>query len=179
MAVSVGRRRDTGSCGVYSVQRCRGLDEALARFAYGEGVDAGRVGRSAIRLFDPRGPVGKGSALLAGEALGVDALAGEGIRYALWSGRIAGRLAARALARGRPPTLRAYRARLLASRSGVVLTLGAKLASRLYGPDGRWRAAAVQRPVAEAVAALVSGAWPTLPMLRLLRELPRILKPDP
>lgn len=161
------------SCGVYCAEPRPGLDEALARFAGAEGAAApGRVGRSAIRLFDPRGPVGKGEALLAGEALGADALAGEGIRYALWSGRIAGHLAARALARGRPPWLRGYRARLVASRSGVVLELGARLAGRLYGPDPAWRAVATQRPVAEAVAALVSGAWPAWPIVQLLRRLP-------
>ncbi len=172
-----GAGAGAGSCGVYAVERVAGLDEALARFARREGIaPSGRPGGSAIRLFEPGGPVGKGEALLAGEALGVDALAGEGIRYALWSGRIAGRLAARALARARPLSVEAYRARLLASRSGVLLQLGSRLARRLYGADPRWRAAAADRKVGEAIAALVSGEAPLLPAVALMRRFPVVMR---
>jgi flavin-dependent dehydrogenase len=160
------------SCGVYSTGGARELDDALARFARREGVLVGPLERSAIRLFDPKGPVGSGKVLLAGEALGVDPLAGEGIRYALWSGRLAGRLAAVALRRGRAPSPRAYRVRLLGSRSGLVLELAARLAPRLYGPDPRWRRAAADRQVAQAFAALVSGEGPAWPLLALLRRYP-------
>ena len=168
-----GHGGDTETYGVYAVEQVKRLDDELERFAEREGI-AGPVvpGRSAIRLFEPGGPVGKGNALLAGEALGVDALAGEGIRYALWSGRIAGRLAAQALARGRAPSLRSYRARLIGSRSGVVLGLGARLARRLYGPDPRWRRIACDQRVATAVAALVSGEAPVIPVLGLVARLP-------
>ncbi len=169
--------RASENCGVYSSERFAGLDEALARFTRREGMTAGgRAGRSAIRLFEAGGPVGKGNALLAGEALGVDALVGEGIRYALWSGRIAGRLAAMDLARGRPPSLHAYRAQLFASRSGVLLGLGARLARRLYGPDPLWRGVACDRQVAEAIAGLISGEAPLLPILALLGRLPAAMK---
>ncbi len=168
--------RASENCGVYSIERVAGLDEALTRFIDREGLQPGRSGRSAIRLFEPGGPVGKGKALLAGEALGADALAGEGIRYALWSGRIAGRLAGRALARGAAPSLTAYRAQLLGSRSGVLLELGARLAKRLYGPDQRWRGIASDRRVAEAIAALISGERPLVPLLGLLGRLPAAMK---
>jgi menaquinone-9 beta-reductase len=169
--------RNSENCGVYSAEGSAGLDEALARFADREGLTGrGPLGRSAIRLFEAGGPVGKGNALLAGEALGADALAGEGIRYALWSGRISGRLAARTLAAGRLLSLGAYRALLFTSRSGVLLELGARLAKRLYGPDPRWRAIASDRRVAEAVAALVSGEAPVLPILGLLARLPAARK---
>jgi flavin-dependent dehydrogenase len=158
------------TCGVYSLQRDPGLDAGLARFAEREGLPPGSAERSAIRVFEPGGPVGAGAALLAGEALGVDALAGEGIRYALWSGRIAGTVAARALARGRTPQPSDYRTSLLASRSGLVLELTARVAGRLYGGDQRWRRAAGDRAVAEAFAALVSGASPAVPILGLARR---------
>ncbi len=172
--------RASENCGVYSVERIAGLDEVLTRFADREGLPmAGRAGRSAIRLFESGGPVGKGKALLAGEALGADALAGEGIRYALWSGRIAGRLAARALARGRTTSLNVYRAQLLGSRSGILLELGAHLAKRLYGPDLRWRGIACDRRVAEAVAALISGERPVMPLLGLLCRLPAAMRAAP
>ncbi len=160
------------SFGVFSARSGPGLEDTLAHFAEREGLPAGEAGRSAIRIFDPTGPVGEGTALLAGEALGVDGLAGEGIRYALWSGRIAGELAARALLRGRPPSLVEYRARLLASRSGAVLALASKLAPRLYGADPTWRALAADRRVAEALASLVSGAPLPGPLFALARRLP-------
>jgi menaquinone-9 beta-reductase len=168
--VDAGRAAET--CGVYALHRAP-TGEGLARFLRAEGVSAGPVTPSAIRLFDPRGPVGRGRALLAGEALGADPLAGEGIRYAAWSGRIAGALAARAVRAGRAPSPEAYRARLLGSRSGLVLQLAARLAPRLYGPDPRWRRLAAQREVAEAFAALVSGELPARPVLALLARLLR------
>jgi flavin-dependent dehydrogenase len=166
----VGAAQAAGSCGVYSTGCARGLDDALACFARREGGIVEPLERSAIRLFDPRGPAGSGEVLLAGEALGVDPLAGEGIRYALWSGRLAGRLAAVALRRGRRPSPATYRARLLGSRSGLVLELAARLAPRLYGPDPRWRRAAADRRVAEAFAALVSGEALARPLLALLHR---------
>jgi flavin-dependent dehydrogenase len=158
------------SCGVYATERAPELDDALASFARREGVALGPLQPSAVRLFDPRGPFGSGRVLLAGEALGVDPMAAEGIRYALWSGRVAGRLAALALRRGRIPSSWTYRARLLGSRSGLVLELAARLAPRLYGPDPRWRRAAADRGVAEAFAALVSGEAPSGPLLALLQR---------
>jgi flavin-dependent dehydrogenase len=121
-----------------------------------------------LRLWDPGGPVGLPGALLAGEALGADPLAGEGIRYALWSGRLAGEVAARALARGEAPSPRAYRRRLRLSRSGAALALLARLGRRLHGPDRSWRRLAADPAVAGALAALISGASPAGPVLRLL-----------
>ncbi len=172
----VGPGAPAESCGVYSSKRAPDLAAALARFAAREGLSAGGADRSAIRLYQPGGPYGSGRALLAGEALGVDPLAGEGIRYALWSGRIAGKHAARALSRGAAPSVGAYRRALHASRSGVTLALCARLAGRLYGPDPRWRRAAADRGVAEALAALVSGEWPALPLLGLVRRWPALLR---
>lgn len=164
--------RPAESCGVYALRDARRLAGALRDFAAREalGAPAG-VKPSALRLFEPSGPFGRGVALLAGDALGADALAGEGLRYALWSGRTAGALAAAALARGRRPAPGAYRARLLASRSGVLLHLGALLAGRLHGGGRRWRRAAQDRAVAEALAALVSGEAPAAPLLALAARL--------
>ncbi len=162
--------------GVYSVQRDGSLDAALSRFTEREGVALGPAVPSAMRLFEPRAPVGVGRALLAGEALGADPLAGEGIRYALWSGRIAGALAARAAARNRAPSLADYRAQLLASRSGLLLQLTSRIALRLYGADPRWRRVAADRPVAEALAALISGEAPVGPLARLLWRFPAAVR---
>ncbi|GEJ57156.1 FAD-dependent monooxygenase [Anaeromyxobacter diazotrophicus] len=160
--------RPAESCGVYALAGGAALTGALREFARREGVlPAAPATPSALRLFEPGGPVGAGAALLAGDALGADPLAGEGLRYALWSGRIAGALAARALARGGAPSLRAYRARLAGSRSGLLLQLTARLAPRLYAGQGRWRRAAADPRVAEALAALVSGAAPAGPLLAL------------
>jgi len=143
------------------------LEEGLRRWSAREGLEPGPAGRWALRLAEPGGPVGRGRALLVGDALGADPLAGEGIRYALWSGRIAGRLAARALSRGLVPSPQAYRRRLAASRSGMLLALSMRLAPRLHGGDPRWRRAAADRRVALAVAALVSGEAPLRPLLEL------------
>ncbi|HTP28391.1 MAG TPA: FAD-dependent monooxygenase [Anaeromyxobacteraceae bacterium] len=159
------------SLGAYSFGRSIDLDGVLARYADREGLPTGQTGYGAIRVFEPGGPVGKGNAVLVGEALGIDPLAGEGIRYALWSGRTAGRLVAWALARGDTLSLEAYRRQLFLSRSGVLLELGTRLASRLYGPDPRWCRAAADRRVAGRIAALVSGELPALPLLWLLGRL--------
>jgi flavin-dependent dehydrogenase len=155
---SLGADGRTGeTSGVYAFERAPSLGEALARWTAREGLEIGHPGGFAIRLHEPGGPLGAGRALLAGDALGADPLTGEGIRYALWSGRIAGAVAARAAAARRAPSLREYRARLALSRSGVALAATSRLAARLYGPDASWRRAASRQPVAEVFAALVSG----------------------
>lgn len=165
------------SVGLYSLEPLPDGSERLRRWL--EGAAAGRTPSPrpwSIRVFDPSGPAGLGPVLLAGEALGVDPLAGEGIRYALWSGRVAGDLAALALTLPLPGAAaaqglaKAYRLRLAATRSGVTLALGARLAPRLYRdpPRGRFRRMASDREVAEALAALLSGAAPAGPLLRLL-----------
>ncbi len=163
------------NAGVYSMQGDPGLVPALARWMDAEGLavpPARAVQSWSLRIFDPSGPMGLGPALLAGDALGADPLAGEGIRYALWSGRVAGGLAARALAL--PPAIAgrglaaAYRARLAATRSGATLRLLCLLAPRLHGGEPRWRRIASDRAVAEALAALVSGLPPAGSVLRLL-----------
>jgi len=155
-----------------------GQDENAGAYAFrGGGASAGAALRDFARAEElalddgaawslrPRaigGPVGIAGALLAGEALGVDPLAGEGIRYALWSGRIAGRIAARALRSGRAPSPARHARALALSRSGAVLALFARLAPRLYGEDPRWRRLAADAAVAAGFAELVSGA-PLLP----------------
>jgi len=167
--------RAAESCGVYALQRSGSLSSAMTEFMAREGlIGDAPVQPSALRLFEPFGPVGAGRALLAGDALGADALAGEGIRYALWSGRIAGALAADALGRGRSPSLWGYRARLLSSRSGILLQLGARLAVRLHGADRRWRRVAADARVAAALAALVSGAHPARPLIALAARFPAL-----
>ncbi len=173
------------SFGIYSISRDPALGPALERWATRERL-LGAPSAWSIRLAERDGPVGAGPALLAGEALGVDPLAGEGIRYALWSGRIAGQLLARALRRGArlplpssetPPSRRggwihrSYVARLAASRSGITLALLARLAPRVHGGDARWRRIASDQRVAEALAALVSGEAPARPILALAGSL--------
>jgi flavin-dependent dehydrogenase len=165
--------RAVENAGVYSPGGASDLGEALARWAEGEGLRTGPPEAWSLRLRERGGPVGAGRALLAGEALGADALTGEGIRYALWSGRIAASLAARAIRRQGTPwaegRLRlAYRARLAASRSGVVLSLFRSLALRLHGGEPRWRRLAGDRDVIGALAELVSGAAPPRPLMALL-----------
>ena len=172
--VEAGRAAET--CGVYALSGGGALESALREFTRREGVASERPVSWAMRLFEPGGPVGLGVALLAGDALGADPLAGEGLRYAFWSGRIAGRLAAEALSRGRPPSLARYRAALLGTRSGVLLALAAKLAPRLHGGDPRWRRAACDRRVAEAFAALVSGEAPLRPLLELAGRFPSLAR---
>jgi len=160
--------------GVFAAVRGAKVGPALERFFQREDLAVAAPERGAIRLFEPGGAVGKGTALLAGEALGVDPLAGEGIRYALWSGRIAGRRSVRALERGRAPSLLGYRTALRASHSGVVLELAARLAKRLYGPNARYRQLAADRRVAEFLAALISGDGKAGVWLRLAVQLPSI-----
>jgi menaquinone-9 beta-reductase len=160
--------RPAENVGAYSLAGARAAAAGLARFAAQEALPLEGVEAGALRLFEPRGAYGVRGALLAGEALGADPLVGEGIRYALWSGRIAGALAARALARGRRPSPAAYRAALAATRSGATLALAALLAPRLHGGDPRWRALASDPSVARALAALASGAAPLGPVLALL-----------
>ena len=90
-----------------------------------------------------------------------DPLTGEGIRYALWSGRIAGALAAEALAAGEPPDPIKYARRLAFSSSGAALALGVRLADRLYGAQAsRWRRVAASAGAAEGMASLISGRFP-------------------
>jgi len=50
---------------------------------------------------------------------------------------------------------------------------------RLYGPDLRWRGIACDRRVAEAVAALISGERPVMPLLGLLCRLPAAMRAAP
>jgi menaquinone-9 beta-reductase len=171
--IEEGCAAETG--GVFAADREGELAPALSRFLEREGLPGGAVRPGAIRLFDPAGQVGRAEALLVGEALGVDPLAGEGIRYALWSGRIAGRLAARSAAHGRPLSLARYRRELGCSRSGLVLSLSVHLAKRLYGVDERYRRLATNRRVGELFAALVSGAAPLGPLLRLAARFPSLL----
>lgn len=184
------------SVGIYSMESTPSLSAALRHWVEGEGpwperegrpegarpgrapaadglgepggASAGRAAAWSLRLWEPGGPVGRPGALLAGDALGADPLAGEGIRYALWSGRIAGEVAARALARGAAPGPGEHRLRLRASRSGAALALLSRLGRRLHGPDRRWRRMAADPGVAAALAALVSGERPGWPVLRLL-----------
>lgn len=79
-------------------------------------VDPARV--KVQGAFLPFGAVrrvpGRGAVMLAGDAAGlVDPVTGEGIAYALASGRMAGEAAARALAEGRPEAALAYYGRAL------------------------------------------------------------------
>jgi flavin-dependent dehydrogenase len=171
------------STGLYSLEAVADTSDRLLRWLEREG--SGRAPGGAIRsmgprawsirVFDPSGPAGRGPVLLAGEALGADPLAGEGIRYALWSGRIAGDLAALALLLRLPKAAisaslrRAYRLRLATTRSGLSLALGASLAPRLYRtrPPERFRRMAADAEVARALAAIASGSAPAGPLLRL------------
>jgi flavin-dependent dehydrogenase len=180
---------DAENAGVYSLARAaagdeppphgtepEGLAQTSVRWAEAEGLGPLAFEAYALRLFEPGGPVGVPGALLAGEALGADPLAGEGIRYALWSGRIAGRLAARAMLRGSLPSPRAYRLRLATSRSGATLALTARLAPHLHLGDPRWRRIATERPIAEAVAALISGRHPLGPIFALAGRYRRLTR---
>ncbi len=171
------------SVGIYSMESTPFLSAQLRHWVEREGLPApgapgpgaapgagGGAAAWSLRLWQPGGPVGLPGALLAGEALGADPLAGEGIRYALWSGRIAGEVAGRALARGEPPAPARYRRRLRLSRSGSTLALLSRLGPRLHGPDRSWRRLAADPGVAAALAALVSGAAPARPVLRRRRR---------
>jgi len=175
---SARQGRPVESVGVYSTEPAPALSGRLGAFVERErpGLELRPFSPEpwALRMFDSGGPVGAGPVLLAGDALGADPLAGEGIRYALWSGRTAGELAARArgglLATSAGPGLLrgAYRLRLAASRSGLALELACRLAPRLYGPEaGPWRSLASDREVAEALADVVSGLPLPAPALRL------------
>ncbi|MBI3180614.1 MAG: hypothetical protein HYZ28_00475 [Myxococcales bacterium] len=168
--------REVENCGVYSYaprgNDARGsrvdLSSSLREWAAREGLAHEKEDAFSIRLAEPFRTVGRGPVLLAGEALGADPLTGEGIRYALWSGRIAGSLAAGASSFGRAPSLERYRASLALSRSGVTLWLFARIAARFYGPNAsRWRKVAADEGVARAVAALVCGHHPASPLAQL------------
>jgi flavin-dependent dehydrogenase len=164
---SAGESAGEESLGAYALAG-GGVDATLRTWAAAEGLAATGREAWALRVRDRTEPTGVGPALLAGEALGADPLTAEGIRYALWSGRIAGRLAARALVAGRSPSPLAYRCALGCTRTGAVLALGVRLAPRLYGTDPRWRRAAAHPAVVAAFAALVSGEAVVPHVARLL-----------
>ncbi|HEU4383609.1 MAG TPA: FAD-dependent monooxygenase [Anaeromyxobacteraceae bacterium] len=171
------------SVGIYSMESTPSLSATLLHWMErerlapprGAGAAAGNGAAEraepapwSLRLWRPGDPVGVPGALLAGDALGADSLAGEGIRYALWSGRLAGEAAVRALQRGAAPSPDAYRRRLRLSRSGTALALLSRLGPRLHGGDPRWRRMAADPEVASALAAIVSGGHPARPLWTLL-----------
>lgn len=99
-------RRDRLACGVagpaHAVRDPRQALAALLSLARLSSADClGQPRTGLIPAGGPRRAVVRGRVLLAGDAAGLaDALTGEGIRYALRSGRLAGRAAARALRGG-------------------------------------------------------------------------------
>jgi len=152
------------NCGVYRLPgEVEALDPAaeLARSleANGRSVGTAPVRSYAARLLDPRGPLGKEGALLAGEELGVEALAGEGISLALWTGAVAGQVAGRALLAGRRPSVASYARALWAAPPWRSRLLMHALAERLYGPESvRYRRLALGSPrAATLLTNLITG----------------------
>jgi flavin-dependent dehydrogenase len=152
------------NCGVYRLPGESGFGDPGAELARalhdsGRSVGATPVRSYAARLLDPRGPLGRDGALLAGEELGVEALAGEGISLALWTGAVAGRVAGRAVLAGRRPTVASYARALWGAPPWRSRILMHALAERLYGPEStRYRGLALgSRRAAAILTDLITG----------------------
>jgi flavin-dependent dehydrogenase len=133
------------------------LEGALERS--GRAIGERPIRSYAARRVEPGGPLGRDGALLAGEELGVEPLAGEGIALALWTGAIAGRLAAREVCAGRAPTIARYRRALWSAPPWRALLLMRELAERLYGAESsRYQKLALgSQKAASLLTALISG----------------------
>lgn len=125
-------KRRTATIGVGGLMaRNPDLKAAMAGYLRRLGVaDAGRVKGQFIPFGDFRRQPGRGRVLLCGDAAGlVDPITGEGIAYAMDSGRLAAEAAGEALRRSRP---------------GAALSLYRR---RLRGIHGALRAANMLRPL--------------------------------
>jgi flavin-dependent dehydrogenase len=152
------------NCGVYRLPGGSGSGEPGAELtralqASGHSIGAAPVRSYAARLLEPRGPLGRDGALLAGEELGVEALAGEGISLALWTGAVAGRVAGHALLAGRRPTVASYARALWRAPPWRSRLLMHALAERLYGSESaRYRGLALgSRRAAAILTDLITG----------------------
>jgi flavin-dependent dehydrogenase len=153
--------RPSWNCGIYRLPGEGDADVELARALGSAGRSLGdRPVRSyAARLVEPGGSLGRDAALLAGEELGVEALAGEGISLALWTGAIAGQSTARALLAGRSPRVAHYQRALWAAPPWRSRLLMDAIAERLYGSESsRYRELALGSPrTASLLTDLITG----------------------
>lgn len=122
-------KRDSISVGLGAhLPAAAGLPEAFARFVRENGVRLCSPVRTAlVPVGGPARPLVGDGWLLAGDAAGLaDPFSGEGIRYALGSGRAAGRVLADCLERGHTPTREALAgyARVVRSTWGPQLAMG-------------------------------------------------------
>jgi geranylgeranyl reductase family protein len=111
------------------------LQEALART--GVALDHTELRGHPVRWFRPRGVFSAPRVLLVGDAAGVDPLLGEGISFALGYGEIAARQLQDAFARNEF-SLKGYRRRVLAHRTGRSLGRRHAVAWVIYGIRIRW-----------------------------------------
>lgn len=93
-------KRQHLSVGLEVANRSQGARAELMAYLSRMGLDglAEKTQGYILRFRRPGSPIARGRVLLVGEAAGlVDVFTGEGIYYALWSGRLAGQWLARAL----------------------------------------------------------------------------------
>jgi flavin-dependent dehydrogenase len=152
------------NCGIYqppSAVAANDLGAELRRAlsAGGHALEDRPIRSYAARVIEPDTPLGRDGVLLAGEELGVEALAGEGISLAIWTGAVAGRVTGRALQTGRSPTPVRYARALREAPPWRSRLLMHVLASRLYGTESaRYRGLALgSRRAASLLTDLISG----------------------
>ena len=142
-----------------AASEARSLRGSLEELFRREGLDpaAGSVRGHPIPVRD-RSPLGRGPALLVGDAAGLaDPLSGEGIGAALRSGRIAAEEIHRFLS-GAAPDLRGYAARI-ESEIGRHLRVAARLHALLHRFPGAWFAVLGRSRLAHRlICALLEGS---------------------
>jgi len=111
------------------------LSEEMSRHGYD--LDGAQLKSHPIRWFEPYNQLSVPRVLLVGDAAGADAIFGEGISFALGSGRLAATAIRRAF-RKNDFSFRGYQARVLISPLGLALVMRWFLAYILYSLRWRW-----------------------------------------
>jgi flavin-dependent dehydrogenase len=111
------------------------LGDEMSR--HGHSLEGIRIQSHPIRWFEPYNRLSVPRVLLVGDAAGADAIFGEGISFALGSGRLAAAAIRRAFRRN-DFSFRGYQARVLLSPLGQALVRRWFLAYILYSLRWRW-----------------------------------------
>jgi flavin-dependent dehydrogenase len=104
---------------------------------HGVVLDQAELQGHPIRWFTPRTEFSVPRVLLVGDALGADGIFGEGISFALGSGRLAAQAIRDAMVSG-DLCFRSYRRRVLTSSMGQALTVRTAITHVLYRLRWAW-----------------------------------------
>lgn len=103
----------------------------------GIAADPGEIKGHPEHMYDPSAPCSAPRILLAGDAIGVEPLLGEGISTALETGMMAAEAACRALATG-DYSFRNYAGEIRTSHKARSMLLKRRAAERFYTEQARW-----------------------------------------